>query len=260
MPIPYSFDLHAISGWARIAIARKLAGMFRSAESIVNLGWAWRLTLMRRLSRLLGATVFPPRCCLCAFEGTPPDLDLCAVCRADLPWDHAREPGFICALRFELPADQLIRELKYQRNTPHARVLGELLASAARERGEPMPQWLVPVPLHRSRFRERGFNQSLLIARHAGRALGVPYFAGAVRRVRDTPSQTGLGRSERRANLRDAFALAGGAGGRRLRRSRHVALVDDVVTTGSTLHELRELLLAAGVERVDRWAVARALP
>ncbi len=234
--------------------------MFGSTGSNVNLKGRWWLTSIHGLSRLLGATLFPPRCCLCGFEGTWPDLDLCAFCRADLPWDDACEPGCITALRFEAPADQLIRELKYQRNTAHARVLGELLASAVRQRGEALPRLLVPVPLHRSRFRERGFNQALAIARYAGRSLGVPHVACALRRVRDTPSQTGLGRAERRENLRRAFALGRGDARRRLQRAGHVAIVDDVITTGSTSSELRQLLLGCGVARVDRWAVARAPP
>ncbi len=216
--------------------------------------------MLRKASRLLGATVFPPRCCLCEFEGTWPDLDLCAFCQADLPWDCAREPGCITALRFEPPADQLIRELKYHGITPHSRVLGELLAIAVRERGDVLPELLVPVPLHRARFRERGFNQAASIARYAGRSLGIPIIDSAVVRERDTPTQTALGRSERRANLRGAFALARGRARARLLRASHVAVVDDVVTTGSTLTELRELLLAAGAARVDRWAVARAPP
>jgi ComF family protein len=231
--------------------------MFGSMESNVNLARAWRLTFQRGLSRLLGATLFPPRCCLCAFEGTRPDLDLCAYCLADLPWERVSEPGLICALRYEPPADQLIRELKYQGNQAHARVLGELLARAAGQRGEPLPKLLLPVPLHRARFRERGFNQAMAIARYAGRALGIPYYDNALRRVRETPSQTGLGRSERRENLRHAFVLARGDARERLQRAVHIAIVDDVITTGSTLNELRELLLEAGVARVDRWAVAR---
>lgn len=232
--------------------------MFESVEGIVNLAWRYRLTVARELSRVLGATLFPPRCCLCEFEGSWPDLDLCSVCLADLPWDTSRQPGQVTAMRFEPPADLLIRELKYSGVTAHARVFGELLARAVRERRDQLPKLLLPVPLHRVRFRERGFNQAMQIARFAGRSLGIPYAGGLMRRVRDTPSQTGLGRMERIENIRGAFRLAGNHARERLVRARHVALVDDVTTTGSTLGELRALLLGAGLRRVDLWSVARA--
>ena len=232
--------------------------MFDSRVTIVNRLRGIQLTAARQLSALLGTTLFPPRCCLCGFEGTPPDLDLCCYCRADLPWDEHRVPGLITALRFEEPADELIRRLKYGGDTANARVLGELLARVARARAGPLPGLLVPVPLHPARMGERGFNQSLAIARFAGRALNVPYARNALRRSRNTPSQTGLDRAQRQENVRDAFAIDGELALRRLRMAAHVAVVDDVTTTGSTLEEVRGVLLAAGVRRVDLWAVARA--
>lgn len=230
--------------------------MFRTAGAIVNRLGRWRLTAPRALSRLMAATVFPPRCCLCGFEGATLDLDLCSFCFAELPWDTS--PGnALTALRYEPPADDLIRKLKYQGVLPHARVLGVLLAEAARDRRVELPRLLLPVPLHAARFRERGFNQALAIARHAGRMLEIPWTSTALRRVRDTPSQTTLDVFERRQNLRGAFALNPRAA-QRLSDAQHVAIVDDVITTGSTVGEIRALLLAAGVRRIDTWAVARA--
>ena len=162
------------------------------------------------------------------------------------------------ALRFEHPIDDMIRRLKYQGEIAHARVFGVLLARTARQRGHDLPRLLVPVPLHPARFRERGFNQAAAIARYAGRMLEIPVASHAVRRLRDTPSQTALGVSERHSNVRGAFGVRSAAAQRVLLQAAHVAVVDDVMTTGSTLGELRELLLEAGVRRVDRWAVARA--
>jgi ComF family protein len=234
--------------------------MFESRDDIVNQWWSLRLTSFRAFSRLLGVTVFPPRCCLCGLDGRPPDLDLCEYCQADLPWEPPRHCGLVAALRYEWPADVLIRELKYQGDIAHARVLGELLAQAVRERAEALPRLLLPVPLHPARLRERGFNQALLIARFTARALQIPYARGALRRVRDTPSQTGLGKSQRFANMRGAFEIRGERALRRLIRAGHVALVDDVTTTGATLRELQGALLQAGVARVDLWAVAQASP
>jgi ComF family protein len=232
--------------------------MFNSGIHIVNRWRDVQLTAARRLSQWLGATLFPPSCCLCGFPGTPPDLDLCGYCRDDLPWEGFRMPSMLTALRFEPPVDDLIRRLKYSGAIDHARVLGELLARAVRARADPLPRLLIPVPLHDSRLVERGFNQAAAIARYAGRALHVPQAWHALERVRDTPSQTGLGIAERNRNVRGAFAVARGRARRRLLEAGHVAVIDDVTTTGSTLAEAKCALLAAGVRRVDLWAVARA--
>jgi ComF family protein len=230
--------------------------MFRSTAGIVNHLRRLQSTGSRALSRVLAATLFPPRCCLCGFEGATLDLDLCSHCFVDLPWMAGTGISF-AAFRFEPPIDQLIRDLKYQGVLPNARVLGVLLAAAVRERGGDLPGLLLPVPLHPARQRERGFNQAQAIARYAGRMVEIPFVAGAVRRMRNTPSQTGLDSQRRRRNVRGAFAVDDGHVAA-LRSAAHVALIDDVITTGSTLGELRQLLRAAGVRRVDVWAVARA--
>jgi ComF family protein len=233
--------------------------MFETGSGIVNRWRRWRLTGPRSLSRLLAATLFPPRCCLCSFPGASRDLDLCDHCQAALPWDDTAGPE-LAALRYEHPVDELVRQLKYQGVIANARVFGALLAGVVRARGVALPRLLVPVPLHPARFRERGFNQAAAIARFAGRLLEIPVAGYAMRRMRDTPSQTLLGVVERHRNVSGAFELRGGRAQRRLIDAGHVAVVDDVTTTGSTLTELRTTLLAAGVARVDGWAVARALP
>jgi ComF family protein len=230
--------------------------MFDRLDGIVNQWARFRLTNSRSLARLLAATLFPPRCCLCGFPGASLDLDLCSVCKADLPWADAAH-GALCALRYEYPVDEMIRQLKYRGVMVHARVLGVLLAEAARAREMPLPALLIPVPLHPARFRERGFNQATAIARYAGRMLGIPV-AHAAQRVRDTPSQTTLDVSARHVNVRGAFAIRSARMHARLLQAEHVAIVDDVITTGSTLAELRAVLVDAGVSRVDPWSVARA--
>jgi ComF family protein len=231
--------------------------MFGSNGAIVNQMRRFRLTGPRRLSRLLAATLFPPRCCLCGFPGASLDLDLCCFCRVDLPWAEATGAHLV-ALRYEHPVDEMIRRLKYHGAIAHARVLGVLLAQCALQRGAVLPKLLVPVPLHPARLRERGFNQAAALARYAGRMLDIPYARYAVRRTRNTPSQTSLDMGERRRNVHGAFALGGARHLRRLLDAGHVAIVDDVMTTGSTVEELRGVLLAAGLSRVDVWAVARA--
>jgi ComF family protein len=231
--------------------------MFGSRDSIVNQLAHLRLTAAHQVARLIAATLFPPKCCLCGFPGASVDLDLCCFCHADLPWID--EPAAeVVALKFAPPADDLIRQLKYHDVFANARVLGVLLAQAVDERVAALPRLLVPVPLHAARLRERGFNQAAALARYCGRMLGVPYASNAVRRTRDTPSQTALSVAERHRNMRGAFAVNGAGALRRLSAAGHVAIVDDVITTGSTVAELKSVLLAAGVRRVDVWAVARA--
>jgi ComF family protein len=111
------------------------------------------------------------------------------------------------------------------------------------------------VPLHRERERQRGFNQSADLAARLARETGAPV-SPALRRLRNTPAQAGLTAMERRVNLQGAFALD--ERWRRRVAQRHVALVDDVYTTGSTAAACAAVLRAAGARRVDFWAVARA--
>ena len=215
------------------------------------------MTTARGLSRVLAATLFPPRCCLCGYAGANLDLDLCGFCYVDLPWAQAQGPR-VCAFRFEPPVDDLIRDLKYHGALANARVLGVLLAQAVRDARAELPKLLIPVPLHPARLGERGFNQALALARYAGRLLEVPSARSVARRIRDTPSQTGLDVRERRGNVSGAFVVSNGRARARLIEAGHVAIVDDVITTGSTVEELRRVLMDAGAARVDVWSVARA--
>jgi ComF family protein len=233
--------------------------MFRRWGVIVNQISQLRLTVARALSRALAATLFPPRCSLCGFQGASLDLDLCEVCLADLPWSVAATADQTILFRYEPPVDEMIRQLKYHRELAHARVLGVLLAEVVQGRARPLPRLLVPVPLHAARMRERGFNQALAIARYAGRILEIPSAHNCMKRLRNTPSQTALDVAARRHNLRGAFAVNGEKSLAQLLAAGHVAIVDDVVTTGSTVNELRTTLLGAGVREVEVWAAARAL-
>jgi len=109
------------------------------------------------------------------------------------------------------------------------------------------------VPLHRGRLRRRGFNQALELAKPLARAFGLPLYAQALHRVRATQAQSELDAASRRRNVRHAFAVAPGS-----RLPDHVAVVDDVMTTGATLAECVRVLKRSGVRRVDVWALARA--
>jgi len=117
-----------------------------------------------------------------------------------------------------------------------------------------LPDCLVAMPLHPERLKERGFNQSLQLARHIGKQLKLPVLISACQRVRDTPSQSTLPWKGRRKNMRKAFVCTSEVAG------KHVAVVDDVMTTGATLNEFAHALLEAGATEVSAWVVARTLP
>jgi ComF family protein len=163
-----------------------------------------------------------------------------------------------CPWRFEFPVDELVRALKFRGERTYARLLGTLLA---RERMQiapgvesaPLPDLVVPVPLHPRRLRERGYNQAAELARFAARSLALPLDLSLLRRTRATKGQTDLSALERTVNVAAAFAST-----RRLLHAPRVALVDDVVTTGSTVRAAAAALQAAGAGAVELWVVARA--
>jgi len=134
-------------------------------------------------------------------------------------------------------------------------VLSHLLCETVTRIDAALPDMLVPVPLHRWRMFKRGFNQASEMAVYAGRVFQAQVLTGALRRRRNTPAQSGLSRRQRRKNLNGAFDWRGG-----VKPGRHVALVDDVMTTGSTLTECARVLKRAGAKRVDVWVAARAVP
>jgi ComF family protein len=146
----------------------------------------------------------------------------------------------------------MIRLLKYHNGLRLARVLalaGVEHFAPPHGVGRPL---LTPVPLHPGRVRERGYNQSLEIARVLARRLDLPLAPRLVRRLRATPPQVGLDPIQRRRNVRGAFALAGDVEG------RHVVIVDDVLTTGCTASEIARCLRRGGAESVGVWVIARA--
>lgn len=215
----------------------------------------------------LVAWLLPPRCLLCRGPGRGRGVDLCADCSAELPWlepnglpatlsdaPPAAPIRCVAAFRYEFPVAELVARLKYGGALAHARVLGELLARVVAGTGAGgTVDVVVPMPLHVDRLVQRGYNQSHELARCAARSLRLPVDPRALLRTRATPPQVGLRREERAANVRDAFrAVPARVAGRR------VALLDDVVTTGSTAIAAATALHRAGAHAVQVWAVARA--
>ena len=208
------------------------------------------LTRLAAAWHRLPDALWPPRCLACGDPGAA-GRDLCAACADELvPPRVVRVPPLariVAASRYEPPIDRLLPRFKFHGDLAAGRLLAQLLADVAST--APRPDALVPVPLHRRRLRERGYDQALELARPLAKALALPLAKDALVRRRATTPQTDLGGRARRRNLEGAFAVRGPL-------PAHVALVDDVLTTGTTLAEAARTLRAAGVERVDAWVVA----
>jgi ComF family protein len=157
----------------------------------------------------------------------------------------------IAALSYAFPADALVHSLKYQGNLAMASVLGELFNPLVGAIA--LPDFIVPMPLHSSRLRERGFNQAMEIARSVSRHCGAALLPEACKRIKDTPSQAGLPWKERQKNIKNAFICETNLAGKR------VAILDDVLTTGATLNELAKVIRQCGASEVTGWIIARTL-
>ena len=170
----------------------------------------------------------------------PPAFDLC-----------------LSAYLYEFPVNRIIQSIKYNGRfeliRPITRHLTDILQDYYSD--SPWPETIIPVPLHKSRLRQRGYDQALLIAREICaqlRSFGhLSVDIHSLKRTRPTQPQQGLDAKTRRKNLRNAFTMNNQAG------YRHVALIDDVVTTGETVSEISRLLKQHRVERVDIWSLAR---
>jgi ComF family protein len=145
--------------------------------------------------------------------------------------------------------------MKFGGSRVDARVIGGLLAEYLRDAyaDAPLPDVIVPVPLGRARLWRRGHNQAALLARWIGAALRIPIRYDACTRTRPTPPQAGLSRTARLRNLAGAFDVIESFEGRR------VAVVDDVMTTGSTVAEVARTLSAAGARSIHVWCAARTV-
>ena len=164
-----------------------------------------------------------------------------------------RMPHFgrtVAAFAYAFPLDKLVQALKFGEQL----MLTNSLADKLVQRVEARPDCIVAMPLHPARLRERGFNQSLELARRIAAKLDVPLLSHACQRVRDTPPQSALKWKERGKNMRRAFRCTEDLSG------KHVAVVDDVMTSGASLNELALALRRAGAREVSAWVIARTLP
>lgn len=225
---------------------------------------------------IIQQTLLPPTCILCNFQGVE-NIDLCLDCLEDLPrsrfscyqcgialeqtnsaltvcgacLNHPPEfdRSFACC-DYDYSSRFLISQLKFNKQFKIARLAAQLMAREL-DHNRIWPELLVAIPLHNKRLRERGFNQSNEIARNLADLLHLPLARDLLIRDKDTPHQTQLSKSERQKNLRNAFSVS------RAVKATHIALIDDVMTTGSTLNAAAQVFKRAGVKTVEAWVFAR---
>jgi len=235
-------------------------------------------SILQRLTELCSDTLLAPACVLCGIEAAgarlcadctgqlerndsacarcaeplPLAAPLCGKCLQRLPAFDAAWAGYL----YRAPFDHLVQRLKFNNALAVGRALLPDWSAALRAhlstREAPSPQALIPIPLHRSRLRRRGYNQALELARDLGRELALPVLPVALERVRATAPMPGLDLTTRRRNVRGAFAVAAG-----VVMPNRVALVDDVMTSGATLNEAAKVLKRAGVAWVEVWVLSR---
>lgn len=221
------------------------------------------------------------RCLLCLGSAAGIAECICPACLEDLPWlgsacrqcalpmpeadllcgqCQQNPPAFsqiVAPFRYSFPLDSLIPAFKHQHKLTYGRLMAHLLLQAIehhyRDRQQALPDLVLPLPLHRSRQAQRGYNQALELARPIARQLGIPLDRRNLMRRRPTASQQGLDAQQRRNNLQDAFTCRHPD----QLRGKHLALLDDVVTTGTTVNEASRTLLAAGAASVSIWCIAR---
>ncbi|WPP00325.1 ComF family protein [Pseudomonas sp. HR96] len=230
--------------------------------------------------RLVYNWLFNNQSCLLCGDRAEAALALCAPCTLELPWLRERcrrcalpmaIDGLLCGqcsrrrpafrrvevpLLYAYPVDGLVTRFKHQARWPIGRLLGELLGQWLQHRfSEDLvrPDCLMPVPLAPRRLRQRGFNQAALLARWLGAVLAIPCAEGTLLRPRETTAQQDLPARARRHNLRQAFRVAADAAV----NGRHIALIDDVLTTGATAQAAARCLLDAGARQVDVYCLAR---
>ena len=221
-------------------------------------------------------TLFTSLCLICDTKNTSSKLPLCDDCLHELPHNlHAcqqcgltiedtksslcgkcqtKPPAYdktITPYVYDTAIKHLIVELKFKKKLINAHLLGKLLAQVAET--EKSPDFLLPVPLHRKRLRKRGFNQAMELCRVLSKELSIPVLTNVIEKTKETVPQSDLSAKQRKTNLQSSFKL------HRKPPIGSIAIIDDVITTGTTINEIAKLLKKSGVKQVQAWACARTL-
>jgi len=228
--------------------------------------------------------LFTPCCIICHQDSDNPYI-LCSRCASELPCQGhtcihcgnvipaqriSEQPQLVCGqclqhppnfdsafipFRYSKPFNQFIPALKFQQKLQYGRLMSSLFIEQFQQlhrKPALKPQCIIPVPLHPKRLRQRGFNQSLEISRGIARQLDIPLDISSIKRIKNTQAQSDLDKSKRQSNMHNAFEISKSI------NYQHVALFDDVMTTGYTFNELSRVLKQSGVTTIEIWAIARA--
>ena len=238
--------------------------------------------LVDKISRLASyarQTALEQSCLFCNEKCHDKNARLCDGCSFDLPWNHhccrqcalplgtlsneyscadclSNSPSFgktIASFKYEFPIRQAIHLFKYQSKRYVLHTLSPALIETIKEHytEATLPEVLIPAPMDKAKRKQRHYNHALLLARDIGKRIRIPVEAKTLLKTKNTTSQTGLNKRQRIRNLKGAFDIVKPVS------YRHVALIDDVMTTGATAESMAKMLLDAGVERVDIWCIAR---
>jgi ComF family protein len=207
----------------------------------------------RVLFEFIAGALAPHRCAACD-KSVPMLTAFCPTCAATLTHASKQEPGTIAPFLYGGAIADAITRFKYRDRPDLARPLAAVLVRAVAPLMHCPPDLVVPIPLHLSRLAERGFNQAALLARPVGLVLGVEFAPLALVRRRDTARQVTLDRDARRGNVAGAFAVRTPSAV----ANKRVLLVDDVRTTGATLHAAGEALRASGARDIVSLVIALA--
>lgn len=232
---------------------------------------------LKQWTTIIQDCVYPPTCLLCGDTGFR-SMDLCEACYSDLPAYHGgcpncaaplptqtgttqlcadcqkQQPAFdsvLAGFHYQEPIRHLIHNLKFASRFANARLLGKLMTEQITDHGT-MPGAIIPVPLHPKRYRQRGFNQSIEIGRHISHQLEIPLALNLCKRIRHSTPQSELNAKQRRRNLARIFSVS------EKPKINSVAIIDDVMTTGSTVRSLARTLKQSGIQHIQVWVIARA--
>ncbi|WP_353743522.1 MULTISPECIES: ComF family protein [Legionella] len=188
-----------------------------------------------------------PACTHCAYPLPDKHLHICGHCIKKTPYFDRAFIHYI----FEEPLRSLLHQFKYHDGLYLSSFLSHLIVKSL-PNDENLPQCLIPVPMHPQRIKSRGFNQAAVLVRCLAKELRLPYDLTSCQKIRNTEPQASLDGEQRQKNLRHAFTT-------KKLPWRHVAIIDDLLTTGSTANELALTLKKSGVQQVDVWCCARAV-
>jgi ComF family protein len=221
----------------------------------------WRAILSFMLKKCVEFLL--PQFCLHCKDKTNNEIPLCQPCQDRLPWYTRKNPLNTTRIApqdyhqatttfvYKNPINQWISALKFHQQLHYAKLLADLFIQKIDPTKQP-PELILPIPLHRSRLRQRGFSQTIEIARRIGQRTKIPIDRVSLRRIIATKPQSGLSFEDREKNITNAFQC------HKAINAKHIALFDDVITTGNTINAALQALKNQGIEKIDIWCCARS--